>query len=170
MKNLIKFTALLCLLFCFISCEKEDPIPDEPTEKEFIIKPGVGINDIKIGDLGSKVEKELGAGFEKIVNVGGSGNANYNYYNYMKGIDVIFGQHNSGDLDINTLAIKSFSLGENFEGKTDKGIKIGSSKAEVVSTYGEAYKEEWGYFIYKIGMIITYNKSDQIQSITVMEI
>ena len=128
---------------------------------------------MKIGDLGSKVFQEWGDDFETIVNVGGSGNATYNYFSYPKGIDIIFGQHGSGDLDINTLPIQRFDLFEDFEGATPEGIKIGSTRSEVIAVYGEPDEKDTTFAeinVYYIGMLIKYDDMDKVRYFTIMEI
>lgn len=164
--------AALCLAICFTACgEDEAPeMPEMPEMEELIVTPGVGINDLKIGDLGSKVSSELGEGFVRIVNVGGSGNATYNYFNDPEGMDIIFGQYNSGGLDIDTLPIKSFNLFGDFEGMTEEGIKIGSAKVDVIAAYGEPDEIEWGVNVYNIGILISYNDMDEVRDITILEI
>ncbi len=169
MKNLtFLFSALLCISICFSSCGKD--VKDDQETLEVTIIPGQGINNLKIGDLGSKVKSELGNGYEIIVNVGGSGNATYNYFNDSKGVDVIFGQYNSGDLDINDLPIKSFHLFDDFDGMTKEGIKIGSTKAEVITAYGEPDMMDMWATVYNIGMLISYDEMDKVQNITILEI
>jgi len=170
MKNLsFLFSILISLSIGFSSCGGDDSVGDPPMP-EFTLFPGQGINNLNIGDLGSKVESELGSGFEPFVNVGGSGNATYNYYNGSKGIDVIFGQHGSGDIDINTLPIKSFFLFDDFDGMTEEGIKIGSTRAEVVAAYGEPDEVDMWAHVYYIGMLISYDDMDKVQDITILEI
>lgn len=166
MKNFaILFSALLLVSIGFNSCGSDDPVVDE-----FIIKPGLGLNNLEIGDLGSQVEVELGAGFNPVINVGGSGNANYNYFNNAAGIDIIFGQQSSGDLDINSLPIQSFSLFDDFNGMTAEGIKIGSTRAEVIAAYGEPDEVDFWANVYYIGLIFSYDDMDLVQDITILEI
>ena len=55
MKNLaFLFFALFSLSICFSSCGDDDK--GDPDMPEFTIIPGQGINNLKIGDLGRKVE------------------------------------------------------------------------------------------------------------------
>lgn len=169
MKNLVfLFSAVLCLSIIFSSCG-DDP-DNGPDTKDLIVIPGQGIGNLKIGDLGSRVEIELGAGYEAVVNVGTSGNANYNYFSASKGVDIIFGQHSSGDLDINTLPIQSFYFFDDFDGMTAEGIKIGSPKADVISAYGEPDEVDLWANVYYIGMLISYDDNDLVQDITILEI
>ncbi len=169
MKNLsFLFSLHICFALCFTSCG--DDATDNTTVTDFTIIPGEGINDLKIGDLGSQVEIELGSGYEAFINVGTSGNATYNYYNSSIGMDIIFGQHSSGDLDINTLPIKSFYMSDNFNGMTTEGIKIGSSEEEVISAYGEPDEIDFWAHVYYQGIIFSYDDNDNVQSITVLEI
>ncbi|MDF1695124.1 MAG: hypothetical protein P1U56_04805 [Saprospiraceae bacterium] len=166
MKNLtFVCIAALCFTFGFSSCGE-----DEQDMIDFTIKPGQGIGTLKIGDLGNKVESELGQGFEKIVNVGTSGNATYNYFNDPKGIDIIFGQYGSGDLDVDTLPIERFYLFGDFDGMTAEGIKIGSSQAEVIAAYGEPDEVEFSWSIYNIGLVVNYNDMDSVRNIIVENI
>lgn len=162
------FSSLLYLSICFSSCT--DDASTDPDVVSFMVIPGEGINNLKIGDLGSQVEIELGNGYEPIVNVGGSGNATYNYFSDSKGIDIIFGQHGSGDLDIDTLPIKSFHLFDDFDGMTGKGIKLGSTKAEVIAAYGEPDEMDMWANVYYIGMLISYDNEDKVQDITLLKI
>lgn len=159
---------LLCLAVTFTSCN--DDSDDQPDEMGYTVIPGQGINDLEIGDPGSEVEIKLGTGFQPIVNVGGSGNATYNYYNASEGIDVIFGQQSSGDLEINDLPIKSFYLFDNFGGMTAEGIKIGSTKAEVIAAFGQPDIVDMGANVYNIGLIITYDNMDQVRNMTITKI
>jgi len=159
---------LLSFSFGFSSCS--DNSDDDPEVMEFAIIPGQGIDNLKIGDQGNRVEIELGSGYQRIVNVGGSGNATYNYFNASEGIDVIFGQHSSGDLDIDTLPIKSFNLFDDFKGMTAEGIKIGSTKAEVIAAYGQPDIIDMWANVYNIGLIISDDGMDKVGDITVLEI
>lgn len=169
MKHLIfLFSTFFLFAIGFSSCG--DDSSDGPDASELTIVPGQGIANLKIGDLGSQVETELGSGYEAFVNVGGSGNATYNYFSDSKGVDIIFGQHGSGDLDINTLPIKSFYLFGNFSGMTAEGIKIGSTKAEVIAAYGEPDEVDFWANVYYIGLLISYDDMDKVQDITVLEI
>jgi hypothetical protein len=169
MKNLtFVFFAVLCLSVCFLSCGDE---MTEPKMIDYTMIPGQGIGNLKIGDLGSKVKSELGEGFVPIKNEGSYGNASYNYFNDPKGIDVIFGQYSSVDLDVDTLPIQSFYLFDDFDGMTKEGIKIGSTKAEVIAVYGEPDQMDmWNSVIYNIGMLISYNDMDVVRSIAILEI
>ena len=165
MKNLI-FTsfALLCLTLCFSSCSEE--------EIDYTIYPGQGIGSLKIGDLGSTVFDALGDDFETIVNVGTSGNANYNYYSEPRGIDIVFGQQSSGDLDINTLPVEGFIIFEGFPGMTTAGITIGSTRDDVIAAYGEPDEQDTTFFeinIYYIGMLVTYDDNDLVRRIYIVE-
>lgn len=169
MKNLtFLFSAFICLSICFSSCG--DDASGDSDVLQYIVSPGQGINNLKIGDLGSKVVDELGAGYQPVVNVGGSGNATYNYFNNSKGIDVVFGQHGSGDLNIDTLPIKSFYLSDDFDGMTQEGIKIGSTMTEVVAAYGEPDEIDLWANVYYIGMIISYDDMDNVRDIVILEI
>jgi hypothetical protein len=170
MKNLtFVLFAFLCLSFCFFSCGSDEEM-NEPDGIDFTIVPGQGIGTLRIGDLGSKVKTELGEGFIRIVNVGTSGNATYNYFNDPKGIDIIFGQYDSGDLDADMLPIQSFDLFDDFNGMTKEGIKLGSTMAEVIAAYGEPDEMDMWSTVYKIGMIISYDDMDMIRSIRILEI
>ena len=166
MKNLIiTCFALLSLSICFSSCGDGDI--------DYTIYPGQGVGELKIGDLGSVVFDALGKDFETIVNVGTSGNANYNYYSEDRGIDIVFGQQNSGDLDINTLPVKGFILFEGFEGLTTAGITIGSTRDEVIAAHGEPDEIDTTFFeinVYYVGMLITYNDDDLVSRIIIQEI
>lgn len=173
MKNFtLSITLFLCLSICFPACSDKDATDPQMSDLELTIIPGQGISNLRIGDLGGKVASELGDGFELIINEGSSGNATYNYYHASKGIDVIFGQQNSGDLDINTLPIKSFYLFDDFDGMTKDGIKIGSTKEEVVAAFGEPNEiDQWlGTHVYYIGILISYDDSDKVRDITIIEI
>lgn len=172
MKNLtFLFTAFLLLVLCFSSCGEDTTVdPVDPFVPELKLIPGQGIDNLKIGDLGSKVKIELGDGYEPFVNVGNSGNATYNYFSASKGVDIIFGQYSSGDFDIDTLPIKSFYLFDDFVGMTEEGIKIGSTKVEVVAAYGEPDEVDMWANVYYIGMLISYDDMDKVQNITILEI
>ncbi len=167
-KNNFLLLVLLSVVLCFPSCGDEET--GGTTPEDITIFPGQGLNDLEIGDLGSEVATELGEGYLPVINVGGSGNATYNYFNVAKGVDVIFGQHGSGDLDINTLPIQSFSLSDNFDGMTAEGIKLGSTEAEVIAAYGEPDEIDFWAHVYYIGLIFSYDDMNLVQSITVLEI
>jgi len=125
---------------------------------------------LKIGDLGSRVAAELGDNFQPIINVGTSGNATYGYLNTINSIDIIFGQHSSGDLDINTLPIIRFGVFDNFDGKTAEGIGLGSTEAEVIAANGEPDEVDMWANVYYIGLLISYDEQDKVQNITILEI
>ena len=145
------------------SCDNDDT----NEETELIIHPGQGINNLKIGDLGERVEAELGDGFAVIMN--GVSNPTYNYFHDNKGIDIVFGQQNSPDLDINTLPIQRFFLYENFEGMTEEGIQIGSTRTEVVDTYGDPDQENTFSSDYNIGIRFIYDM-DVVSDIYIEEL
>ena len=167
-KNALLYFALLSCSIWFSSCG--DDATDDAVMPEYLIIPGQGIDNLKIGDLGSRVEAELGSGYQRFVNVGGSGNATYNYFSDAKGMDIIFGQHSSGDLDINTLPIKSFALFGDFEGMTAEGIKIGSTKAEVIDAFGDPDETDIWSEVYYLGMLISYDDMDRVRDIAILEI
>lgn len=140
-----------------ISVVPPDDIP------EFIIVPGHGLNDLKLGDLGKEVEIKLGDGFETLI-ASLSGATFYYYNNQSKGIRIILDGY-LPDLDINELKITSFILYNSFTGETTEGIKIGSSKEEVIATYGHSGEVlNWDI---NIGMRIFYNDMDRVNSIII---
>jgi hypothetical protein len=168
MKNLTFIIfAVLCFAIGFSSCDSGDQ-----DLTKFTVIPGQGFINLRIGDPGSKVESELGKGFKALIGEGFTGNTKYNYFNDPKGIDIVFGEYDSEDLDINTLPIKAIYLYSEFEGMTQEGIKIGSARAEVIAAYGEPDEVDllFSNSIYYVGMIISYDDLDKVRTIYIVEI
>jgi len=169
----ILFYAFLITSVGLFSCGKEEPdVISQPEVPEVIgntIFPGQGFGSIRIGELGSTVQEALGEDYQPFINTGTSGNATYNYYYDAGGVDIRFGQYEGG-LDINTLPIESINFFGNFDGMTEEGIGLGSTRADVIAAYGEPDEIDVWLEVYNIGMLLSYDDEDKVDDIYVLEI
>jgi outer membrane lipoprotein-sorting protein len=115
-----------------------DQLKPSPTAQEansLILKPGVGIGNLKFGDNADTVTKILGKP-EAI--------ANEAFWEYpSKGLSVTIAP--GTDLGVLMITASSKKAGNvanihDFAGQTDKGIVIGSTRAQVEAAYGKADK------------------------------
>ena len=63
--------------------------------------------------------------------------------------------------------ISDIYLPETSEAATPEGIHIGSSKADMINTYGKGYTEAWAVYKYTLGnsILLLYTTNDKIDTI-----
>jgi hypothetical protein len=111
--------------------------PDTPKSapaKDLTVKPRVGVGDVKFGMTREEVEKILGKP-DIVEEAPKGGSATLGYYTC--GLFVTVGKK-SGVGMISCLAQQEIRVRIcDFPGKTDKGIALGASSADVIKAYGE---------------------------------
>lgn len=147
----------------FVGCKKEEDPTPEPTVN--VIIPGVGTTELKIGDAAQKAIDLYGPALPASASGGGI------YYHYIvytsKGVTIYIEPTPEATFNAQ-MKIESLKLGTNFTAKTDKGIGIGSTKADVITAYGNpvssspASGDE-----YAIGIIFFYGADSKVASMTI---
>jgi outer membrane lipoprotein-sorting protein len=108
--------------------------PRDAPRKDLTVKPGVGVGEVKFGMTREEVEKILGKP-ETIEEAPKGGAVTLNYYSHGLFVSV---SKTSGVGMISCMAQKIILVRINdFPGKTDKGIALGATSAEVIRAYGE---------------------------------
>ncbi len=159
------FFLMTSLLFIFIlaaGCGSE-----EMKEDEFIVFTGQGVNNVSIGDLGSKAAGSLGSGYTELFNNFGDGDALFymQYSNLGIQIAMKIGPENS---DVESLRINRIKFFGSFSGMTEEGIRIGSTLTEVQAIYGIGDVDSFGSHSYDdIGIFFNYDQNDEVEDFTV---
>jgi outer membrane lipoprotein-sorting protein len=113
--------------------------PADAKLKDLVVTPLVGIGPVKFGMKQEEVEKLLGkpdAAEER-------GKNGYVHLNYSSRGFFIGVSKNLGVVMISCVAQKTMvTRVRNFSGKTDRGIALGASKADVIRAYGEPERKE----------------------------
>jgi hypothetical protein len=158
--------SLLLATLAFASCKKDEvePTPD-PGPSTKVIIPGVGTTELKIGDEAQKAIDLYGPPFPLNSSAGGI------YYHYLtytsKGV-IIYIEPTSQATFNAQMKIKSLKLSGVFALKTEKGIGIGSTKAEVIAAYGNPASSSPGTGDkYAIGLVFFYDVNSKVTSISV---
>ncbi len=113
--------------------------PADPQIKEPIVTPGVGIGAAKFGMTRAEVEKALGQP-DATEPQGKNGHVQMKYGSRGFFLDV---HPTRGLVIIQCFSQKVFATRiRDFGGKTDKGIALGSSSADIVKAYGAADRKE----------------------------
>jgi hypothetical protein len=114
--------------------------PDDPRLKDLVVTPLVGIGPVKFRMPRADVEKLLGKP-DEIQEMGKNGaawNLNYGSRGFFIGVSKSLGV-------INFSCVKKevmFTRARDFSGKTDKGIAMGASTADVIKAYGPSNSKE----------------------------
>jgi len=157
--------SLLLATLAFVGCKKdEEPTPDPgPTVK--VIIPGVGTTELKIGDEAQKAVDLYGVPFP--LNSSGGG-LYYHYLTYASKGVIIYIEPTSEAIFNAQMKIKSLKFSGVFAMKTEKGIGVGSTKAEVIAAYGNPDSSNPGTGDkYAIGIIFFYDNNSKAVSISV---
>ncbi|HEV3116025.1 MAG TPA: hypothetical protein VGY58_03160 [Gemmataceae bacterium] len=113
--------------------------PSDPQLKNLVVTPLVGIGPVKFGMMRDEVEKLLGKP-DAVEPVGKSGlvNLNYGSRGVFLGVSKILGV-----ITISCAAQQATFLRiRDFAGKTDKGIALGASAADIQRAYSEPSRKE----------------------------
>jgi len=125
------------------------PAPDRASTQpaEMVITPGVGVGSIALGMSREEVIKHLG----KPVKIEGEGGYGLNYISSM-GLSVLVSPR-KGVVSISCWTSRVMywlsALGmKDFRGATDKGIRMGAGRDEILRAYGKADSESGGAPLY----------------------
>jgi outer membrane lipoprotein-sorting protein len=113
--------------------------PTDPQLKDLVVTPLVGIGPVKFGMERADVEKLLGKS-DAVEERGSNGYVNMSYGSRGFFIGV---SKPLGVVTISCVAQKAMAFRvRDFSGKTDKGIALGASTADIIRTYGEPDSKE----------------------------
>lgn len=162
-KNFL-FTAFLGAALAFSACKKDKDDPT-PTETETIL-PGVGITSLKIGDTGQKAIDLYGTVAPSYSSFGSD---YFHFLTYFSEGVIVYFEQTTEETFSPQMIIESLNLSAPFEGKTDKGIGIGSTKTEVKAAYGEpASSSSFFGDEYSIGITFVYDDNgEKVETIEV---
>jgi hypothetical protein len=161
----LSLLTLLALALSWAGCKKDDDTPEEEQPAVQLIIPGEGLSNLKIGaaaqvaiDLYGTPNPSFGA-------------ANGIYYHFLiyasKGV-AIYMEPTPEAMFNAQMKIQSLTLTAPFSAKTDKGIGLGSTKAEVKAAYGDPQTSSPNFGdTYNIGITFVYDLSDKVASIEV---
>ncbi len=113
--------------------------PADPKLKDLVLTPRKGVGPVEFGMSREQVEKALGKA-DGVEEMGKSGSVSLTYAS--RGLFIAIGK-TRGVMMITAAAQPAFMIRlRDFSGKTDKGIGLGASVAEVVKAYGEPTRKE----------------------------
>jgi hypothetical protein len=158
--------ALFLVTFVSISCKKEEePTPTPTPAVPLQITPGVGITEVKLGEIAQKAIDFFGVPFP--VNAS-SGGVYTHYIVYTSKGAVVYCVPTTEATFNAQMKIGSLKFSAPFAGKTEKGIGVGSTKAAVKAAYGDpATSSPSAGDKYNIGIIFIYDAGDKVKSIEV---
>ena len=150
---------LLFMLFFIIGCDEEKKEKKDNTE--FTLLPGKGISslnlNLSVGDNLSQLNNKFTKSSKQRTIDSLEKYISYSIYNIS-----ILAQGEAGKE-----IVKSISIYPGFNGQTESGLKIGSSKDSVKKLFGEPEKEpfmdSWSYKSKGIGFVFGDNKVIQIK-------
>ncbi|MBC7775358.1 MAG: hypothetical protein H7246_07965 [Phycisphaerae bacterium] len=157
--------ALLLVSLAWTSCKKDEEPDPMPTLAAHAILPGIGIKEVKIGNAAQVAIDLFGVPFPS------NGSANGVYTHFLvyvsKGV-VVYCEPTTESTFNAQMKIASLDLSAPFDGKTEKGIGIGSTKAAVKAAYGDPTSSS-AFFgdEYAIGITFVYDSGDKVESIVV---
>ncbi|MFN0213249.1 MAG: hypothetical protein ACKVT2_03260 [Saprospiraceae bacterium] len=157
--------SILIISLTWVGCKKDEGSdPGTPTPTPLQIIPGVGTTEIKIGDAAQVAIDNLGVPFPS------NGSANGIYYHFLiyisKGVTVYCEPTTEATFNAN-MKISKLILSAPYDGKTDKGIGIGSTKTEVKAAYGDPISSSAIFGDeYAIGITFIYD-NDIVETIEV---
>jgi hypothetical protein len=108
--------------------------PRDPQLRDLVITPLVGIGPVKFGMSRQEVEKLLGKP-DGVQELGKNGfvHMNYGSRGYFIGVSKVYGVAMISCVSQAESAVRV----RDFSGKTDKGISLGASMADIIRAYGE---------------------------------
>ncbi len=156
------------LLFLFVglvfnACKKDD---DPVTPAATKILPGVGITGIKIGEPAQQAIDLYGSVAPSYGGVGGQYTHFLTYFS--KGV-IVYCESSTSDTFSATMKVESITLQSPFDGKTDSGIGIGSTKTAVEAAFGAPVSSS-AFFgdTFSNGLTVVYNDAGTVvEEITV---
>lgn len=126
--------AFLLVAFTWTSCKKDDDTTDNPTTTDQQILAGQGLTSVKIGDTAQKAIDLFGT--TQPSNASFNGQYTHFLIYLTAGVTVYCEPTTETTFNAN-MKISRFEMSSPFKGKTEKGIGIGSKKADVKAAYGE---------------------------------
>ncbi|MCB0523467.1 MAG: hypothetical protein R3A50_02420 [Saprospiraceae bacterium] len=162
MKNALLFGLLL--LIGFTSCKKDNDDGGGTTAQ--VITPGVGITGLNLGDK-AKVAIDLYGSVSP--SYGASGGVYNHFLTYFSKGVIVYCEPTTDDTFNDQMLIGKITLTAPYDGKTDKGIGIGSTKAEVKTAYGDPVSSS-SFFgdEYAIGITFVYEDgTEKVESIEI---
>lgn len=155
MKHL-SITALLLLTVLTYSCKKDSD--DDPQVEVSVITPGVGITNLKIGDPAQKAIDLYGS---VAPSYGSSGGQYTHFLTYFSKGVIVYCEPTTESQFNAQMKIKNLSLSAPFDGKTDKSIGIGSTKAAVKAAYGDPIFSSQFFGDEYAGITFKYDDNDE---------
>ena len=160
--------ALLVAVLAWTGCKKDDDSnqnPDPTPLAPLTILPGSGIKEVKIGDAAQVAIDFFGPAMPASASAGGK----YYYYIVYTVKGATINMEPTTEATFNPLIkIKNLKLTANFTGKTEKGIGIGSTKAEVTTAYGNPTSSSPASGdVYAIGITFFYDANSKVASMNI---
>lgn len=154
------------LLFAISACKKDDGTGNNNTGAEIL--PGIGLRDVKIGDTAQKAFDVFGSTPDSYFEVNGEYTHSLIYFS--KGLIIFLEPTGSDVLDLNT-RIKTINLSGPYTGKTEEGIGIGSTRADVNVAFGQPNITDATSDTYLIkGINFAYDAAGNVESIEILKI
>ena len=145
----------------FVSCGSDENEEENPQESLELITPKEGITQIKFGDTAQKVFDTYGVVPDSF---GGTGGV-FQHFLIYGNEGLIFYLEDSGFEELNlNLEVIRIVCNANFKAETPEGIKVGSTRNEVISTYGEPDKIStfFGEDYDTLGLNFEYNDANEL--------
>ena len=158
--------ALLLTSLAWAGCKKDEEPDPTPTPTALEIIPGVGTAEIKIGDVVQVAIDFLGVPFP----INSSANGVYTHYliYVSKGVTV-YCEPSTEAIFNAQMKIARLKLSSPYDGKTEKGIGVGSTKVEAKAAYGDPVSSSVTLGdAYAIGITFIYDSNtEKVKSIEV---
>jgi len=137
-----------------------------PAVFPYTLIPGVGIEQLKLGESGEQAQQQFGDPVLKFTQ-DGSNRIHYMQY-FSEGLEFYFAPTESDDPDL-TLPIVEIRASGQYAGNTDLGIIIGSQQQQVRVIYGEPnfFDELLNQDQYSSGIYFCYDNEGFVQTIKV---
>ena len=175
----MKFTWCLIPILLMFSCSNDsDNVLEDDT---VIITPGIGIGAISFNSTGSDVTTNFGDA-EDITAIRQPSGTQFVIWYYDKGLGFRLDEIEVGSITLQEVhdmrfdlidysqKIYSMTILPPFKGETSDGIKLGSTKNEVVQAFGDPEGEIAGADSYNNGkFLISYNSSSVVNRIDMLK-
>lgn len=146
MQKLLLLSTLLLLTLA--ACNKDDDMKQEDPPSNVAIYPKIGMEMVKLGDTAKSIQEIYGDNSQSYVGF----NDQYTHFLWYPAKGLTFYQEttNSTTYDEN-MTLQYIIIESPYEKETEEGIKIGSTKAEVIEAYGDPDYEFFSDVHYDIG-------------------
>jgi len=158
--------SLLLTIIAFGACKKDEVTDPNPMPVAKAILPGVGSTEIKIGDAAQVAIDLFGPPFPSNASAGGM----YTHYLVYASKGVVIYCVPVTEATFNAqMKIARLKFSAPYDGKTEKGIGVGSTKVEVKSAYGNPTSSSVSLGdAYAIGITFIYDSiTEKVKSIEV---